>query len=244
METNSLISILGINFFRQFQTHLLRCVQIIFLPRAPNMLLLFHSLEVYLFTLTLILPDVCHPIPVLFLLITNIDRFLLENWAHLHPQPPPSQAELSDGARDQVWPGSQSLGHGCVRDGRVVLLRLWQSGLSLLLESSENWSFFLFLIDLSLVKIKAGPTRGITGCRLYLKWRQPRRKSKQKKDDKFSPENITWDPHSLKGDWCLQWSKPGHIFFARVYLNWSFLSLANSKALVNIMLNWWNSTIS
>lgn len=124
METNSLISILGIDFCRQFQTHLLRCVQIIFLPCAPHILLLFHSLEVYLFMLTLILPDVCHPISVLFLLITNIDCFPLENQAHLHPQPPASQAELSDGARGQVWPGSPSLGHGCIRDGRVVLLRL------------------------------------------------------------------------------------------------------------------------
>ena len=74
--------------------------------------------------LTLILLDVCHPISVLFLLITHIDHFPLENQALLHPQPPASQAELSDGARDQVWPGSPSLGHGCIRDGRVVLLRL------------------------------------------------------------------------------------------------------------------------
>lgn len=47
---------------------------------------------------------------------------------------------------------------------------------------------------------------------LPMKWRQYRGKLKQEKN-KFSFENITWDPRSLKEGWYLPWSKPRHLFF-------------------------------
>lgn len=39
------------------------------------------------------------------------------------------------------------------------------------------------------------------------------REIEARKEDRFSLENIMWDPRSLREGWCLPWSKPIHIFF-------------------------------
>ena len=214
-------------------------IQIIFLP-CVSKLLLFHSLEacllVYAHTdftrdcmqskrYSLGYIKVCHPISIPFLIITNTNLFSSRE----EPSPTPSSTTCFSGRTVKRGKGPRLACVVVLRPQRMLQgCSCGPSKAMRVTSTSSAWiiwglKFFSHSHWLESCENPAWTCQGF-----YPKWRL-QRKIEARKEDRFSLENIMWDPRSLREGWCLPWSKPIHIFFffAQVYLNLSFPSLAN-----------------
>ena len=146
---------------------------------------------------------VCHPISIPFFLITNINLFSSRE----EPSLTPSSTTCFSGRT--------------VKRGKGPGLTT-EDASGMLMRSFQSYESHIYLFCLNHLRIKVFFSFSLT----WVLWKSSldlpgflpemetiQRKIEARREYRFSLENNTWDPLSLREGWCLPWSKPISIFF-------------------------------